>query len=141
MRSGAGVPGSAQMATLLLLVLGAPVTLALRSLPKRADDSRVPREWLLVVVHSRAARLFGHPTVAPALLVGSLVVYNNSSLFELSVRTHSGHVLMVAHFLLSGYLFANLICGVDPGPTRPPYPFQLIILMVTSASMSFSSSR
>jgi putative copper resistance protein D len=39
----------------LLLALGAPVTLALRTLPRR------PRRWLLAVLHSRVARVLSFP--------------------------------------------------------------------------------
>ncbi|MCE0536120.1 bifunctional copper resistance protein CopD/cytochrome c oxidase assembly protein [Kineosporia rhizophila] len=119
------------MAVPAFLVLGAPVTLALRTLPVRRDGSRGPREWLLLMVHSRYARFMAHPLVAPVNLVGSLVVFYNTPLFELSVRTHSGHLVMMAHFILGGYLFANMICGIDPGPSRPPYPFRIIIFMAT----------
>ena len=113
------------------LVLGAPVTLALRALPKRADGSRGAREWLLAVVHSWPARLLGSPIVASALVVVSLVTFYYSSLFELSLRTHTGHLLMTVHFLLTGYLFANVLIGIDPGPRRPPYPLRVLIILVT----------
>ena len=113
------------------LVLGAPVTLALRTLPARQDGSRGPREWLLLVVHSLLLRVLGHPVVAAVLWVGSLVVFYSSSLFELSLRSHTLHLLMVLHFLLTGYLLASAICGVDPGPKRLPHPFRLLMLMVT----------
>ena len=51
--------------------------------------------------------MLGHPLVAAALFAGSLVAFYYSPLFELSLRTHTGHVLMHAHFLLVGYLFAT----------------------------------
>lgn len=121
----------------VFLVLGAPITLALRTLPRRPDRSRGPREWLLVVVHSRLARLFGHPLVAPALFVGSLLLFYYSPAFELSLRSHAGHVLMVAHFLITGYLFANVICGLDPGPAPPPHVFRFLLLLVTFSFHAF----
>ena len=114
-----------------LLVLGAPVTLALRTTKRRTDGSRGPREWLLGVVHSTPARVLGSPIVAPLLVVVSLVVFYYSSLLEISLRTHTGHLLMTLHFLLSGYLFANVVVGVDPGPRRPPYPLRVLVILVT----------
>ena len=60
-----------------------------------------------------------------------------SPLFELSLRTHTGHVLMHAHFLLVGYLFANVLIGIDPGPARPPYPMRLLLLFATMAFHAF----
>src|SRR5690606_31171807 len=41
------------MAIPVLLVLAAPITLALRTIRRRDDGSRGPREWILVAVHSR----------------------------------------------------------------------------------------
>ncbi len=120
-----------------LLVLGAPVTLALRTLHRRTDGSRGGREWLLEVVHSRLLRVLGSPLVAAGLFAVSLVAFYYSPLFELSLRTHTGHVLMNLHFLLTGYLFASVLIGVDPGPARPPYPLRLVLLFGTMAFHAF----
>jgi len=125
------------MAVPVLLVLGAPVTLALRALHARTDGSRGPREWLLVVVHSRPIMLLGHPLVAPPLLIGSLVAFYTTGIFELAMSTHVGHVAMVTHFLIVGYLFASVICGIDPGPARLPYPFRLLLLIATMGFHAF----
>lgn len=112
------------------LVLGAPVTLALRATRARRDGSRGPREWLLLVVHSWYLRVLGHPLVAAALFVGSLVVFYSSSLFELSLRSHTAHQLMVTHFLITGYLLASALVGVDPGPERQAFPFRALTLLI-----------
>jgi cytochrome c oxidase assembly factor CtaG/putative copper export protein len=120
-----------------LLVLGAPVTLALRALHRRTDGSRGAREWLLEVVHSRLLHVLGSPLVAAGLFTGSLVAFYYSPLFELSLRTHTGHVLMHVHFLLAGYLFASVLVGVDPGPPRPAYPLRLVLLFATMAFHAF----
>lgn len=117
----------------ILLVLAAPVSLALRTLRPRGDGSRGPREWLLLTVHSHLFRLLAHPVVAPLLFIGSLVTFYYTPALDLSLRTHSGHVLMTAHFIVVGYLFAWVICGPDPGPRRPPYPLRLVILIATMA--------
>jgi putative copper resistance protein D len=120
-----------------LLVLGAPVTLALRTMTARRDGSRGPREWLLAIVHSRLLGVLGMPIVAAALFAVSLVVFYYSPLFELSLRTHTGHVLMHVHFLLTGYLFASVLIGIDPGPARPPYPLRLVVLFATMGFHAF----
>jgi len=121
----------------LLLVLGAPITLAMRTLAARTDGSFGPRELLLQLVHARVLRVLGHPLVATALFTGSLVVFYYSPLFELAMVTHTGHVLMTAHFLLSGYLFVWSLVGLDPGPARPPYPFRLVLLLMTLGVHAF----
>ncbi|MGC4939897.1 cytochrome c oxidase assembly protein [Kribbella sp. DT2] len=122
-----------------LLVLGAPVTLALRTARPRRDGSRGWREWLLVTVKSRPLAVLGHPLVAAGLFVVGLVAFYYTPLFELSLRTHTGHQLMLLHFLLSGYLFASVICGSDPGAARPAYPLRVLLLMVTFGFHAFFS--
>ena len=51
----------------LLLVLGAPITLAMRAIGKRRDGSRGGREWMLAIVHSRYLQVIGHPVVAAVI--------------------------------------------------------------------------
>jgi cytochrome c oxidase assembly factor CtaG/putative copper export protein len=114
----------------LLWVLGAPITLALRALARRTDRSLGARETLLTLVHSAPLRLLGHPVVAGLLFASSLVVFYYSRIFELAMFTHTGHVLMVVHFLGVGYLFTWCLIGVDPGARRPGYPFRLLLLLV-----------
>ncbi len=121
----------------LLLVFGAPITLALRALPARTDGSFGPREMLLKLVHARVLAFLGHPVVATLLFTGSLTVFYYSNLFSLAMFTHTGHVLMTAHFLLSGYLFIWALVGIDPGPARPSYPFRLILLLMTLGFHAF----
>ncbi|GAB3440264.1 cytochrome c oxidase assembly protein [Phycicoccus ginsengisoli] len=118
----------------LLLVPGAPILLALRTLPARHDRTWGPREVLLQVVHSRALRVLSNPVVAAALFFFSLAIFYYSPLFELALRTHTGHVLMLLHFLLTGYLFVWVLVGVDPGPRKWP---PLMLLVVLFATMSF----
>jgi len=120
-----------------LWVLGAPVTLALRAVPARRDSSFGPRELLLQLVHSRVLGVFGHPVVAAALFTAGLIAFYYTPLFGLSMFTHTGHVLMTAHFLLTGYLFVWSLVGIDPGPARPSYPFRLLLLLVTLGFHAF----
>ncbi|WP_460839805.1 cytochrome c oxidase assembly protein [Nocardioides marmoraquaticus] len=122
-----------------LLVLAAPVTLFLRSVPRRRDGTRGPREWLLALVHHRIARLLAHPLVAAPMFVGSLVVFYSTGLFELSLRSHTAHVVMVLHFLITGYLFASGLIGIDPGVTRPAFHYRMLLLMVTFGAHAFYS--
>jgi putative copper resistance protein D len=121
----------------VLLVLGAPVTLALRALAPRADGTRGPREWLLAAVESRYSRLLAFPPVAAFLFAGSLVFFYFSPLFGLALRTHAGHELMHVHFLFAGYLFAWVLIGTDPGPQRVSQPLRLITLLAAMAFHAF----
>lgn len=131
----------AHMSLVMLLpiffVLGAPATLALRALPKRHDGSRGPREWLLTVVHSKAAAFFSHPVIAAANFAGSMVIFYFTPLFYLALTTHIGHIGMVVHFTLAGYMFVNVLVGIDPGPKRPAFPLRVVLLFATMAFHAF----
>jgi putative copper resistance protein D len=121
----------------ILLVLGAPMTIALRTLRARTDQSTGPREWLLAVLHSRFLRVVSNPIVAAVLFIGSLVGFYFTALFGIALETHTGHILMTVHFLLVGYLFVWVLIGIDPGPPRPPYPFRLLLLLATVSFHAF----
>ncbi|TQK76782.1 putative copper resistance protein D [Rarobacter incanus] len=121
----------------LFLVASAPITLALRALPTRHDQSRGPREWILTLVHSRWAQFFANPIVAACNFAGSMIVFYYTPAFEYSLRTSVGHAAMVIHFTLAGYLFANALVGIDPGVKRPTYPLRLVLLLATMAFHAF----
>jgi cytochrome c oxidase assembly factor CtaG len=105
----------------ILLVLGAPVTLALRTLPPAGRTGPPgPREWLLAAVHSPLARWLSHPFVALPLFVGSYYALYFSGLFDVALNEHWAHVLMNVHFLAVGALFFWPIIGIDPAPRRLP---------------------
>ena len=121
----------------VLLVLSAPITLGMRAIRKRDDGSRGPREWLLLFVHSRYATVLTHPLVSGGIFAASLWVFYYTPLFRWATEDHVGHTWMVIHFLLSGYLFAQTLVGVDPVSTRPPYPLRLLLLLATMAMHAF----
>lgn len=125
------------MAVPPLLVLGNPITLALRALPPRRDASTGPREWLLSVAHSRALRILANPVVASVQFSAGLILFYFTALFPIAMATHTGHMLMTFHFLLSGYLFCWMLIGTDPGPPKAAYPVRLIIVMATMAVHAF----
>ncbi|GAB3435658.1 cytochrome c oxidase assembly protein [Actinophytocola sediminis] len=110
----------------VLLVLGGPVSLALRALPVAGRDGAPgPREWLLAAVRSPVSKFLTHPVVALVLFVGSFYVLYFSGLFEVAVEKHWAHLLMNAHFLIVGYLFYWPVIGVDPSPRRLPHVARL----------------
>jgi putative copper resistance protein D len=105
----------------ILLVLGGPVTLALRALPPVGKDAPPgPREWLLALLHSPVSRFLTHPVVALALFVGSFYALYFSGLFDSALDLHWAHLAMNAHFLLTGYVFYWPVIGIDPAPRRIP---------------------
>ena len=120
-----------------LLVLAAPISLALRALPARTDGSIGLREILLGLVHSRLMQTLANPVTAAVLFFASLAVFYYSPLFELALTTHTGHVLMVTHFLVTGYLFAWVLVGRDPGPPKWAPSLRLLILLITVSFHAF----
>ncbi|OBH50657.1 cytochrome c oxidase assembly protein [Mycobacterium sp. E2479] len=116
----------------ILLVLGAPVTLALRALPAAGrDDPPGMREWLLAALHSRLSRFLTNPVVATVLFVAGFYGLYLSNLFDITASSHAGHLAMNAHFLLSGYLFYWVVIGVDPTP-RPLPPLAKVAVVFAS---------
>ncbi len=125
------------MAIPLLLVPGAPITLAARAIHKRDDGTRGGREWILWAVHSPVARILTNPFVAAGIFIGSLWVFYFTDLFRWSLYDHLGHEWMVAHFLITGYLFVMSLIGIDPVPYRLPYPGRLLLLIGVMAMHAF----
>lgn len=125
------------MAIPLLLVSGAPITLALRAIHKRDDGTRGGREWIMWAVHSRFSRVITHPFVAAGLFIGSLWAFYFTDLVRWSMYEHLGHEWMVIHFLITGYLFVMSLVGIDPVPYRLPYPGRLITLIAVMAMHAF----
>lgn len=103
----------------VLLVLGGPVTLALRAIPPAGRGNPPgPREWILTGIHSKYSRIMTHPLIVITLFVGSFYVLYLGGLFDIVVEHHSAHLLMNLHFLVSGYLFYWLVVGIDPAPRQ-----------------------
>nr|WP_245930366.1 cytochrome c oxidase assembly protein [Allonocardiopsis opalescens] len=126
------------MVTPIFLVLGAPVTLALRALrPAERRGDRGPREWLVLALHSRFFAVLSHPLVATALFVGSTFALYFTPLFGYLMNNHLGHLYMSVHFLLVGALFFWLIIGVDPAPRSIPHLLRILLLFVTMAFHAF----
>ena len=121
----------------ILLVPGAPVTLAMRAVNKRQDDSRGGREWILKAVHSGYANVISHPLFATVNFVGSLWLFYYTPIFRWATSDHIGHEWMIVHFLLAGYLFVQSLIGIDPVKTRYPYPFRLIQLLAAMTVHAF----
>jgi cytochrome c oxidase assembly factor CtaG len=122
----------------VVLVLGAPATLALRVLPAAPSDSRPgPREWLLTILQSKVTGFFSHPIIAFLIFVTSLYLVYFTPLFGTLARYHWGHELMSIHFLVTGYLFFWAIIGIDPGPRRLPFLGRLGLLFAVMPFHAF----
>jgi putative copper resistance protein D len=109
----------------LSLALGAPVTLALRSLPAR------PRGWLLTVLHSRVAKVLSFAPLAFLLYVISPWALYFTDWYEASLQSAYVHEMMHVHLVLVGTLFFWPLMGVDPVPGRVGYPFRVLLVVLT----------
>ncbi|GAA4043943.1 cytochrome c oxidase assembly protein [Nonomuraea soli] len=122
----------------IFLVLGAPMTLALRALkPAAKRGDRGPREWLTVILNSGFVKVISHPAIATAIFVASTYALYFTPLFQSAMEEHLGHIVMTVHFLASGCLFFWVIIGVDPAPHRLPYVGRLLTLFVTMPFHAF----
>jgi putative copper resistance protein D len=122
----------------IFLVLSAPITLLLRSLPTQSEpDVKSMREWILGLLNSSYAKIISHPIIVLVIFTFGLYGMYFTSLFGDLMRSHSGHVLMEIHFLLSGFLFAFMTVGVDPAPRQIPHWGKLMMVLVALALHTF----
>jgi cytochrome c oxidase assembly factor CtaG len=109
----------------IFLALGAPVTLALRTLPSR------PRHWLMAVLHSHVARLVMNPLVGFGLFVVTPWALYFSGLYPLTLRNAVAHELLHVHLVLVGCVFFWPLVGLDPVPGRVPYPARALLMFLS----------
>jgi len=120
------------------LVLGAPMTLALRALPQgRTPDERGVRGMLIAFLHSRYSMVLTNPLTALALFDGSLFVLYFTNLFGDLMQSHAGHLFMNIHFLLTGFLFFHVIIGIDPNPRKIPHIVRIVMLFAAMSIHAF----
>jgi putative copper resistance protein D len=113
----------------IILLLGAPITLALRALPA-ARGRFSPRDLLVSLLHSRYIKVVSHPAFTIPLFIASLYGLYFTPLFDFLMRSTVGHTLMMVHFLGVGLLFFWPIMGVDPGPHRPGHLMRILELFI-----------
>ena len=122
----------------IFIVLGMPVTLALRALPSDSNlEHRNARAWILAGIHSPYSKLVSHPLIVLVIFTFGLYGLYFTSFFSTLMGSHSGHVLMEIHFLLTGLLFAWVIIGLDPMPREFPHWARLILVLVAISLHAF----
>ncbi|MGC4875059.1 cytochrome c oxidase assembly protein [Micromonospora sp. DT43] len=113
------------MVSPIFLALGAPMTLALRTLPVG------PRKRLLAIVHSRVARVYSFPLVAFAIFVVNPFALYFSDLYRFTLEHAWAHELVHAHFIMTGCVFFWPLLGLDPLPGRWPYPARALLMLLS----------
>ena len=114
-----------------LLVLGAPVTLALLA------SSPASRRRLSAALRRPPLRTLSQPIVAWALFFGVLWGSHFTGLFEASLRSDGVHALEHVAYLVTAVLFWMPVVGRDPSPTGLSHPARILYLFFAMASMAF----
>jgi cytochrome c oxidase assembly factor CtaG len=116
------------------LLLGAPVTLALRS-----SEPGFRRRVLLPVLHSWPVKVLSHPLVAWGLFAAAIVGSHFSPLYEAALENQAVHALEHVLYLGTGLLFWWPVVGLDPGPWRMPHPVRLLYVFMAGPVNTFTA--
>ena len=109
----------------IFLALGAPVTLALRTV------GAGPRKALLTVLHTPVVRVLTHPLVAFGIFVANPFVLYFTGLYRATLENAWLHELVHVHFIVTGCLFFWPLLGLDPLPNRWPYPGRALLMVLS----------
>lgn len=120
------------MVSPIFLAEGAPVTLALRTLPAHW------RSRLVRLLHSGAAKVLVFPPLTTALMIGMPFALYQTSFYRLTLENDLVHNLLHIWFLTVGCLFAWPLLGVDPMPFKVPYPLRILLYFLTMPFHAFA---
>jgi putative membrane protein len=111
----------------LLLVMSAPITLALRTL------DFIWARRLVKVLASAPIRFVSHPVTAATLSLGGLWVLYSTPLFAATRHHAAVHAVVHIHILVSSYLFTAAIIGIDPNRHRMRSAYRAVVLVLFMA--------
>jgi len=114
-----------------LIVLSAPITLALRAAGPSA------RRPMLAVLHSQPARWITFPIVTWFLFAAVNWGWHFSALYNVALENDLVHYLEHASFLIAALLFWWPAIGPDPQPWHIPHPVRLLYLFLAMPQNSF----
>lgn len=115
------------------LVMGAPVSLALKTWPTTFSRS-VTR-----VLGSSLFHFLSHPLTALVLNIGGMFVLYLTPLYQAMLSHPFLHLFIHFHFLAAGYLFTWSIAGPDPAPRRPGLKLRVAVLFISMAAHAYLS--
>jgi putative membrane protein len=115
------------MAAPAFLALSAPVTLALRTLPRR------PRRILLRLLHSFPVAVLAAPATAVVLDLGGLYALYLTGLYQAAEHNDLVHAAVHMHMFLAGCLLSWAVIGIDPVRRRPDSRVRLTALIIAAA--------
>ncbi len=109
------------------IVLGAPITLALRTLPIGRDSQEQGiRGSFVALLHSKLGKFYTNPIVALAIFDGSLFALYFTPLFGSLMQGHTGHFIMSLHFLqlqIASSNWVKFFIGLATKSHHPKYLF------------------
>jgi putative membrane protein len=114
-----------------LLLLGAPVRLALAALPPRAASAAAN------ALRSAVVRWATLPAVAWLQFAAVLYVTHFSPLYEAALEHPLVHALEHVLFLVSALIFWTPVLAVAPVPHAPPHPVRLLMLFLALPMSAF----
>ncbi|WP_239118316.1 cytochrome c oxidase assembly protein [Paractinoplanes ferrugineus] len=109
----------------IFLALGAPVTLALRTMHGPS------RRTLLAVIHSRYVKVLTFPLVAFGIFVANPFVLYFTGLYRATLEHAWLHEFVHVHFIVTGCLFFWPLLGLDPLPGKWPYPGRALLMVLS----------
>ncbi|MGH2701657.1 MAG: cytochrome c oxidase assembly protein [Actinomycetota bacterium] len=114
-----------------LLLLGAPVTLWLRSAPP------AKRKGVLRVLHSRPARTLTHPVVTWCVFALVMWITHFTPLYDLALENEPAHIAEHAAYLGAACLFWWPVIGLEPSRARLGWPGRIVYVLLAMPQQSF----
>ncbi|WP_368505756.1 cytochrome c oxidase assembly protein [Alkalihalophilus sp. As8PL] len=111
----------------LFMVLAAPMTLFLRTLPTHAARK------VTNVLRTRVAAFFTDPIIASLLNVGGLWILYTTDLYLMMHEIVALHIFIHFHVFLAGYLFTVSMIYIDPMPHIRSYLYRSVVLVLALA--------
>jgi cytochrome c oxidase assembly factor CtaG len=109
----------------IFLALGAPVTLALRTMRPG------PKRKLLAFLHSRFIKVLTFPLVSFGIFIVNPFVLYFTGFYQVTLQNDWLHELTHVHFIVTGCLFFWPLLGLDPLPNRWPYPGRALLMVLS----------
>ncbi|MGE5596512.1 MAG: cytochrome c oxidase assembly protein [Hyphomicrobiales bacterium] len=115
-----------------LLLLGAPITLALR-----VASPRVRKDVLLPILHSWPVKVIAFPVVAWLVFAGTMWLSHFLPIFNAALENAWLHRMEHLWYIAAALLFWWPVVAVDPSPWRMNHPVRLLYLFLQMPQNSF----
>lgn len=114
-----------------LILLGAPVTLALRAGPDGL------RGAVRSIVSARPVKVLAHPAIAWIGLAAVMVVSHFSAVYNAALENELIHIAEHAAYIGAALLFWWPVIGIDPGSRRLAWPLRVVYIAGTMPLQAF----